>query len=96
MLLKLFYNKSQEETVAIWKKNPSSPSRGMKDLWSVVLYQQVPPVCGRHGKDRAYFRTQIVDIDHLVTFRIFSIQQTFVESLFCADTVLNTQAYCIT
>lgn len=81
--------------MGIWKKNPSSLSRGLKDLWSVVSYQQVP-LCVVDTEKRAYFRTQRVDIDDLVSFRILSIQQTFVESLLRADTVLNAQVYYIT
>lgn len=55
------------------------------------LYQQVPLCMVDRVWDRAYFRTQSVDIDNIVTFCVFSAQQTLVESLLCVDSVLNTQ-----
>lgn len=77
----------------IWRRSPNSPSKGSGGLMPVVcgLIPTSSCVPGTHGKHRPYFRIQILDIDHLISFRIFTTQNTFVKSLLCADnTALNT------
>lgn len=40
--LKAFFKIGVKKKLDIWKKNPNSLSRSLKDLWCVVSYQQGP------------------------------------------------------